>query len=80
MILLEIYASTRDATINGTMSTKHKVVCLISSVFTFEFLFSLINVLYNFKALTFNIKIIGITIIFCKNNDGSENSIAFPWA
>lgn len=76
--LLETYASVKEAIINGIISIRHNTVCLTSSFFTLVFLFSFTSVLYNLSALTFNIKIIGITIIFCKNNDAKENNIPLP--
>ena len=75
-----MYASTKDAIINGTIKIKHNTVCLIISPFTVDVLSTFTSALYNFKALTLNIKIIGITIIFCKNSAEIENIIPFPKA
>ena len=70
-----MYDSTKDAIIKGIISIQHNTVCLISSLFKLSLLFFFINVLYKLIALTFSINIIGITIIFCKNNDAIENTI-----
>ena len=75
---LEKKASTKDAKINGIINIKHNIECLNISCFILLFLSILINVRYNFNALTLNINIIGITIIFCKNNDDIENNKPFP--
>lgn len=72
-----MYASIKDAITNGIISIKHNTVCLIISLFIVVFLCSFINALYNFNALTLNIKITGITTIFCKNKEASEKTIPF---
>ena len=75
--LLEIYTSTKEAIISGIIRIKHKIECLIISPFIVEFLLPFIRALYSFKALTLSISTIGITIIFCKNNEARENTIPF---
>ena len=61
---------------NGTVDAILELSLEDMAIYSFNLYDALNNT--SFKALTFSINIIGITITFCKNNDAKENTIPFP--
>lgn len=74
----DIYTSTNDDSINATVITREKSVCLNISNLMFSLLLSSIIELCSLIPLTAKANMHGINIMLCSKSSAIKNSSPFP--